>query len=298
MLDGTGRILWYQEVPEYGQGGRGYEWAPESRSLMATTADLFLELDISGQELLRLERDTHFSDELHHDVSRWGRYTYLLAEYPEDGKNLDRVDVFEGEAHLGSWFLSDTYDPRENPNQGGEEWSHGNGLNVTPAGQAIFSTLSFSAAVAFDADPDSPTFLAHQFLAAGASASLPDPDYTPLSPAAGFGQQHAIHRVDDELFLFDNQGDGLLSRALRLQLEHDRSGLAMREEWPMGTSCRAQGGAYPLDGGGVLATCAPNGDVWAFASGQTEPIWTLNAWCGENNDSPIHFPKAIPIQIR
>ena len=298
MFDGAGRVQWFQEAEFSSVDGRSYDWVPESRSLMTTTDDLFVEFNASGQELLRLEQGTHFEDELHHDVSRWGPYTYLLTEYTENGKNLDRVDVFEDTTLLGSWRLSDTYDVASNPNSGGEEWSHGNGLNVTEDGQAIFSTLSFSAAVAFDADPSSPTFLEHQFLATGVPNSLPDPDYTPLSADAGFGQQHAIHRVGDELWLFDNTGDGFRSRGLRLSLEHGRNGLAMLEEWPMGESCRAQGGAYPLDGGGMLATCAPSGDVWAFAAGQQAPVWTLNAWCGENEDSPIRFPKGVPITVQ
>lgn len=298
MFDSTGRLMWFQEAEWSSADGRGYDWDDENRSLMASSAKLFVEIGASGQELLRLEQGTHFSDELHHDVSRWGAYTYLLAEYSESGKNLDRVDVFEGTALLGSWRLTDTYDVASNPNQGGEEWSHGNGFNVNADGQGIFSTLSFSGVVAFDADPASATFLDHQFLASGTADGLPDPDYTPLIPDAGFAQQHAAHRLGDELWIFDNTGDGFTSRGLRLKLEHDQSGLAILEEWPMGGGCRAQGGAYPLDGGGMLATCAPTGDVWGFAAGQQEPIWTLNAWCDEQNDSPIRFPKGVPITVR
>ncbi|GEM_PF-2862726 len=298
MFDGDGRVVWLQEVAEYGVEGRGYEWVPESKTLMMATKTMFMELTIDGREVMRLEQGTHFDDEIHHDMSRWGPYTYVLMEYVEDGKNVDRVDVYEHTAPLGSWHITETYDVLSNPNSGGDEWSHGNGLNVTADGQAIFSSLSFSSVVAFDADPASATFLEHQWLANGTADGLPNPDYTPLSPSAGFQKQHAAHRVGDELFLFDNTGDGIKSRAVRLELTHERNGLSMLEEWVMGGSCRAQGGAYPLDNGGMVATCAPTGDVWAFVGGDSDPVWTLNAWCTDAEDGPIRFPKGVPITIR
>ena len=294
LIDTQGQIVWYVATDLWTSGMHPYEWAREERTLLVGNAEVLQELALDGSLVQEWVRGVHFDELLHHDVARWGPYTYLLYDYVLGTVWVDGVYVFEGTTLLGNFRLEDHY----TVSGGVGDWSHGNGLYVTEDGQAIFSTLSFSAAVAFDADPSSPTFLEHQFLATGAPNSLPDPDYTPLSADAGFGQQHAIHRVGDELWLFDNTGDGFRSRGLRLSLEHDRNGLAMLEEWPMGESCRAQGGAYPLDGGGMLATCAPSGDVWAFAAGQQAPVWTLNAWCGENEDSPIRFPKGVPITVQ
>jgi hypothetical protein len=297
MFDVEGRVIWYQEIADYDRRGRGYDWAPKTRSLMVTLDSVFVEVDVGGNELLRLEQGVHFEHELHHDVSRWGAYTYLLLEYSEDGFNLDQVDVFEDTTLLGSWRLTDTYEVLENPSGGGDEWSHGNALNVSDAGEALFSSLSFDAIVAFDADPASPTFLEHLWLASGSVESLPNPDFIPSSGAARFQQQHAPHRIGDDLWLFDNASDTRSSRGLHLEMDVEAGQLNFIEEWPVDEVCRAAGGAYPLPGGGLVATCAPPGNIYGFRQGEPEPEWTLNAWCDGNDDSPIRFPKGIPITV-
>ncbi len=297
MFDGQGRLVWYEQADLYAEGGRGYEWSHADRTLLYTTTDLLLEIDPGGQERLRLEQGTHFEHELHHDVSRWGDFTYLLLEYTEGGLQLDQVDVLDGTTRLGSWRLADTYDVDANPSNRGEEWSHGNALNVNQEGEAIFSSLSFDAVVAFDADPASPTFLAHRWLASGSITSLPNPDYTPTTSSSGFSQQHAAHRVDDSLTLFDNAGRDNHSRGIRLDMNHDKGTLTLVEEWPLGGLCLAQGGAYPLADGGVLTTCAISGEIWAFSAGSTLPDWQLNAWCEPGAETKIRFPKGIPIVI-
>jgi hypothetical protein len=57
---------------------------------------------------------------------------------------------------------------------------------------------------------------------------------------------------------------------------------------------RAPGGAIPIEGG-VLATCANRGLVWAFHEEDPSPSWTLQAHC----DATVGLPltRAIPVFI-
>ena len=85
--------------------------------------------------------------------------------------------------------------------------------------------------------------------------------------------------MGDELYLFDNRAFGVPSRALRLALDDVAGTATATGDWPLDQHCPIQGGAYALDGGGVLATCATRAEVIAFAEGSTEPAWTMAATC-------------------
>ncbi|HHO50923.1 MAG TPA: hypothetical protein ENK18_08645 [Deltaproteobacteria bacterium] len=60
--------------------------------------------------------------------------------------------------------------------------------------------------------------------------------------------------------------------------------------------CRNQGGSIPIEGG-VLATCANQGDVWAFEEGQPSPSWTLEASCGQGGGGQLDITRGIPVTI-
>lgn len=47
----------------------------------------------------------------------------------------------------------------------------------------------------------------------------------------------------------------------------------------------------------MLATCANQGDVWAFEEGQPSPSWTLEASCGQGGGGQLDITRGIPVTI-
>lgn len=297
MIDGQGRIVWYEENDVFFTSSMaGYEWSQAARTVLSVNSDTFLEQDVAGNVVLELWEGVDFDHSLHHDTERWGDYRYLLFErpYPNPGGTLDidGIHVFEGNTLLGTFYLDDHF----TVGQGRGDWSHGNGLQVTETGELILSLLNFDTVVSIDGDPASPTFLEVNWHAVGTSQGLPGADYTFVSgEGEGFNGQHNASRHGDELWLFDNRGERD-SRAARFLLDDALGTLALDRAWSFEVTCHNQGGALPLTGGGVLATCANEGQVWAFEEALDEPSWTLQARCGD--EAGLSITRAIPVFIR
>lgn len=296
MIDGSGRIVWYEANEVYFNGSMtGYDWNQPTHTVLSANIRRFQEQHVSGEILLDLERGVDFDGDLHHDVDRWGDLRYLLYEYPVGSLFVDGVHIFDGEKLLATFVLADHYTI---PSMGSGDWSHGNALKVTDDGEVVLSIHSFSSVLAFDGDPSSPTFLDVTWVANGLPAGLPDPDYVAAAGATeGFDSQHNTSRVGDELWLFDNKSQAT-SRALRLKMDDGAGTVAVTGSWSFDQVCNNQGGSIPLDGGGVLASCANSGQVWAFAEGATTPDWTLQASCGEAGGfGTLPILRGIPVSI-
>lgn len=299
LIDGSGRIVWYESNDVFFFGSMtGYEWSQPSRSVLSVNDNRFLEQHVSGEILLELTDTVDFDsdDRLHHDTERWGDYRYLLFEYPFSTSDLgilyvDGFHVFEGDTWLGTFDLADYFDIEP----GNGDWAHTNGINVTETGEIILSLLEFSTVLGVDGDPTSPTFLDLLWIAAGSETSLPSPDYTAvLGSEEGFYHQHNASRVGDELWLFDNMSRPD-SRAARYLLDEALGTITLDASWSFDETCANQGGSLPLEGGGVLATCANSDLVWAFQETSTTPDWTLTVDCGVSGG--LDITRAIPVFI-
>ncbi|MBA2320926.1 MAG: hypothetical protein H0V89_07215, partial [Deltaproteobacteria bacterium] len=276
MIDGAGRILWYEPNDVYFQGiMTGYDWSQSSRTVLSVNDERFQEQDVGGAVVLELAEGTDFDAPLHHDTARWGALRYLLFEYPVGGLLVDGIHVFDGPTLVGTFLLGDHFFV---PGDGAGDWAHGNGLKVSDDGDILLSLHVFSSVLSIDGDPASPTFLEIEWLANGAGGGLPSPDYVPVGE--GFLRQHNASRHGDDLWVFDNDG-GAHSQAVRLAIDDLAGTITTTGTWSFDTDCPNQGGAIPLPGGGVLATCANANLVWAFEEASTEPDWTLTADCGQ-----------------
>jgi hypothetical protein len=297
MLDGQGRIVWYEPSSVYFQGSmNGYEWNQDARTVLSVNTSTLLEQHVSGEVVLQLTSGVDFEHTLHHDTERWGDYRYLLFEYPLPqgpgwGRPADGVHVFEGSTWLGTFRVADHFVPED----GWGDWTHANGLQVTEAGELVLSLLNYDTVLSIDGDPASPTFLEVNWHAVGSPDGLPGPDYAPVEGLdEGFSRQHNASRHGDTLWLFDNRSQRE-SRAIRLRMDEAQGTLTLDAAWSFDETCENQGGSVPLPGG-VLATCANNGQVWAFLEGQPSPTWTLQADCGDAAGLPL--TRAIPVFIR
>ncbi len=297
MIEPDGDIVWYLANDVWNSNLRGYEWSQASRSVLSAHDRTLVEQHVSGQELLRLEQGMHFDHDLHHDIARWGDLTYTLYERRVGTVDVDGVYVFDGTTLIGDFRLDDWFTV-SGPGGLFNDWSHANGLKVTDAGELVMSLYEFDTVVGIDGDPGSPTFLDKTWHAVGSPAGLPDADYAPLDgPLEGFSGQHNASRHGDALWLFDNDGAGSGSRAARFLLDAGAGTVALDAAWDLGLACPIQGGAVPLDGGGVLATCTSTADVMAFQEGATTPAWTLQASCSGGSFS-LPPNRAIPVFIR
>jgi hypothetical protein len=296
MIDGQGRIVWYEQSEVYFLGNmNGYEWNQAARTVLSVNDTTFLEQHVSGAVVLELTSGVDFEHTLHHDTERWGDYRYLLFEYllpagPGWGRSADGVHVFEGSTWLGTFRVEDHFVPTD----GWGDWTHANGLQVTESGELVLSLLNYDTVLGIDGDPASPTFLELSWHAAGSPGSLPDPDYVAVPGLyEGFSRQHNASRHGDALWVFDNRGQSE-SRAIRLQMDAALGTLALDAAWSFDGTCENQGGSVPIEGG-VLATCANRGQVWAFLEGEPAPAWTLQADCGGSVGLPL--TRAIPVFI-
>lgn len=294
LLDPEGRIIWFEPNDVFFRGGMsGYEWSEDSRSVLSVTGQTFLEQHVSGEELLRLQAPGDFREVLHHDTDRWGAYRYLLFEHRVGGVNVDGVHVHDGQQIVGTFHLEDHFAITGGQN----DWSHGNGLNLTADGVIILSLRNFDAVVAIDGDPASDTFLDILWHAGGApDTGLPGADYhAPAGAGQGFVRQHNANRFGNELWVFDNLSLDS-SRALRMRMNDSAGTLTVTGSWSFLDRCPNHGGALPVPGG-VLATCANTGDVWLFEETASLPSWTLRATCGGALDRVV-VPRAIPVRVR
>ncbi len=295
LVDGDGRIVWYERNDVYfGASMAGYDWSQADRTVLSVGGDRFQEQHVSGDVVLELAGGgADFEHSLHHDTASWGNLRYLLFEYPVGQLLVDGIHVFDGSTLLGTWLMGDDFTV---PAEGKGDWGHANGLKVTETGEIVLSVHSFDSVLFLDGDPASATFLQPQTLVNGGKGGLPDPDYVPID-GEGFRRQHNASRHGDDLWVFDNDSQPT-SRALRMALDPAAGTLTTTGSWAFDVTCDNQGGAIPMAGGGVLATCANARKVWLFEEAATEPSWTLEANCGEALD-PGSLPllRGIPVQI-
>lgn len=297
MIEPDGDIVWFVTNDEFSGQLDGYDWSQADRTVMSVDPNAFVEQHVSGETVRRLEQGRDFEGSLHHDVARWGPYTYLLHERVTPGLDVDGVHVYDGNTIIGTFFLGDWYDTSIGGGFFGD-WAHSNAVKVTDDGVLVMSLLNFDTVLGIDGDPASPTFLELLWQVSGGRGGLPDPTYVAVNaPGEGFAGQHNASVHGDELWVFDNEGQSR-SRAVRLLFDDVAGEVRVDASWSWDLTCPVQGGAIPLEGGGVLTTCALNRVVAAFQEGASAPGWTLEADCDANLFSDAGINRGIPVWVQ
>jgi hypothetical protein len=296
MLDGSGRVVWYQAAGIYSNYVDGMRWLRSERALLTSRDAVFSgaagavrKTDLAGSELLSLdaaELDLYPT----HDLDSWGGYTYVLGSLGGGAfAGLGSVEVFAGARSVGQWSLEDTF-----PGEPGLDVTFINSLSVGETGEIVLSLLSRDTVLGLDGDPASPTFLQRTFHAIGDLSQpnpLPDPDFVPsVDPA--FAGQHNPSVHDGSLWVFDN-GSQAEARAVQLSLNADGT-LGELASYSADQECPYQGGAVPVPGG-LLLTCATTDEVLLFRSGEEAPAWRMLAECGVSTGGSS--PRAYPVFV-
>jgi hypothetical protein len=319
IADPQGRIVWYQSIAA---GLPGTSHAAEALTLtpthtLLTTIDrsVIREFDLSGHMLLEIRQDKgNFDRPIHHDVFRWGQWTYALnaheETYAEGDYVTDGVYVFDAAGVLQATFDLDTVVEPSGPGglsyywigpfPGAIDWSHGNGIHVDADGQMYLSYYNLDTVLAVDGDPESAGFGTLDWVLAGSpNSAFPASDMAIVSSTGvtadlTFQAQHCPSLLPDgRLLLFDNERNAE-SRMLTMTLDPAGGVADIDGAYPLGEACAFEGGALPASNGNLFATCAPLRHFFEFAPGNPEPIRTMSPACG----SPFGFafvPRGIPI---
>ena len=299
MIDGDGDIIWYEQNDLYQNGMDAYEWTGDDHSLLIGNGSDVVEIAAGGGEL----NNWTVADNVHHDLTRWNGYTYMLFNYTTQNVTVDAVYVYDGPNHVGTFDFADHYDITENPpgggGPGGNEWGHANGINPSEDGQIVTSLKNWNSLVTWDGDPDSATFGEVLWVVEGDANGLSDADYSPPAGSdEGFGNQHNATWWGEQLYLFDNDGVSGTSRAARYSLDDTTGEVRYEEGWSVQSNCPTEGGAVPVDGG-ILGTCANNGDIFEFRDGEANAAFELSATCGGGGGGPggLAMNRGIPIHF-
>ncbi len=296
IADVAGQVVWYQQVERVGglgtlQGVTGYDFSEED-GLVALHVDgrRLLAYDLSGREVLRLERGVDFDDvPLHHDLNAArGRIHALFAErvtladgdYVLDGVLTVGVDG----SVLGTWRHADHLTEVPFPGTGfpgfwaqefpgAAEWGHANSVFAADDEDWIVSLRAFDRVIRVDGATGTITWTLQgdgggDFVVASAPGVTANVDF--------IGQHHAA--IDGaRVTLFDNR-TALGARTVALDLDEVAGTATIVETHALGRACTIQGGNHVLPNGNVLATCATSSWAAEYAAGSPEdaaPIWTL-----------------------
>jgi hypothetical protein len=279
MVDTDGDVVWAQESAIYDSLPDGMYWSQASHSVLALEdstmgrgVSSFNEVNVSGEEVLRLEADEDFTLKLTHDVSRWSDYVYLLGE---DEADISGFEIFKGTEHLATWQIDAEF--ADVPNI---DTDHINTLSVNEGGEVVMSVYGFHGVISVDGNPDSPTFLQMNWHASGDPGGdvpdLPDPDYV-IEDGLNFRRQHNTNMFDGQLWLFDNSSQPT-SRGLVFDLDDSTGQLLLDQEYNLDLACSNQGGVLKVDGG-ALITCANQNKGHLFPTGGADPVYTIKGSC-------------------
>jgi hypothetical protein len=304
ILDRAGRVRWYEEllgIDDPGLGPtttRGFQVDADGTLLALLDRDAVVSYDRLGGQSFVAARDADFVPPVHHDVARWGQWTYALFSEVVDGPLgptvMDGFLVFAEDGSVrATWRAADHFAPVAGGTGGGPywadvhgdalDWSHTNAIAVDALGHATLSLRYQSALVQVVADPDAADFGAVRWVAVGEPATSALVATVPLWSSTGitdlgFEEQHHLTALGDGAWLlWDNGRDGQPSRALRVQ-ETD-VGLDLQQEWVADGACPGQGSASLLASGHVLVDCAP-ADTLAEVTPAGETVWSARVGCG------------------
>jgi len=305
LLDESGRVVWYVPV-DATSFGLHYS---EDDTVLAILEDTGVrEWTWSQERLLDLEYGVNLDFPVHHDLARVDGETLILVAEPHEAPGgekyvMDGVLIVDSDGlPVDHWRLADRFDPAET--DGGTtalwterfpdhaDWAHLNSIQVAD-GEWLMSSRTQSAVFAVRGDRKAIDYgdilwsMSPDPLAAlGSDLTLSG------SEPADFVQQHHPNVNDEgDMLLFDNRSFQN-SRVSKWDVDLDASSATLVESWSMDAYCPIQGSAFPVPGGGAVATCVETREVRQFEPGNPAPTWVLSPDC----DVQLGFgTRAIPL---
>jgi len=271
-----------------------------------------LEYHMSGLELNRILRGTHFDEPLHHDVYKHAGYIYALnhSSYGlgEGEAVVDGFYIFDDAGQqLARWELNDYVEYSAGESRGSSrdfpgalEWSHGNSIFVDDSG-IYLSTRHLGTVWKVRGYPDE-NFGDIEWKLTGDPESTVTNDFV-LSASVGvtdqtdFRQQdHATVSADGTLTLFDNRSRSEASRALAIEFGPADGTANIVASHAVPLQCNVQGGAFRMPNGDMIATCAVEGTAYHYrVGGGDAPSFTFAPRCtipgGADDSAPVPLAR-------
>ncbi|MEQ1507466.1 MAG: aryl-sulfate sulfotransferase [Myxococcota bacterium] len=281
ILDGEGRIRWYQTFPL--GSVTGFDYTDRDTIVAVLGRSRVIEWALDGTELLDLATGNGLERLVHHNVVGQGGRLLVLDTEPEvlsDGQSylLDGVTEIVGGVGTHVWDVGAILDPvgLVEPSAVGYweilfptaiDFAHENAIEVThddTPGEWIVSLKHLHSVVRIDADGRvrwSLTGTPNPVVFDGPALTLSGVDG--VDPTFFF-QHHASLTDEGHLLLVDN-GTGRdtdPTRVVELAIDEQALTATAIRDWSFGEACPTQGSAYPLPDGTILATCARYHDLF------------------------------------
>jgi hypothetical protein len=262
IVAADGDVVWYQEVvsPSGGRGNvSGFNTTADNSVVILVGGDI-LEYDMSGREVNRILRGTHFDEPLHHDVYKHGGFIYALnhSSYALGGTEavVDGFYVFdEGGQQVAQWELNDhvSYSASElrgtsRDFPGASEWSHGNSIFVDDSGvymstrhlSTVWKIRSYTdenfGAIEWKLTGDPESSVTDDFVLSGATGVTDQADF--------LQQHHATIAADGILTIFDNRTRPDASRALAIEFDPANGTATIVASHAVPVQCNIQGARF------------------------------------------------------
>ncbi|HHO51259.1 MAG TPA: hypothetical protein ENK18_10395 [Deltaproteobacteria bacterium] len=278
----TGGLVWYQELDPLGRLDLFHMVRfTEDHTILGETAASIVEVDLQGQQLVRLARGQHYGPELHHDIFRrgdvyYGMYQRLLGGLGFQADRLDALLLLDRRGvQLARWLPEDHLDL---PADWSGDWMHTNTIFVDEAGDIYLSLLTQAAVIKLDGALDSPTFGDPLWILEGGDGALQgdiEVDWSGIGGPDAFLDQHDVSLASDgRLVLLDNAH----GRGLVLVLDEETSTARVTGSYPTAEdACRAQGTAAITVDGTVVVACSTD-RIRAYG-GDAQLRWEASVSC-------------------
>ena len=313
-VDTEGQVAWYQEV---GAPMAGFTVTPAGSVLAIVEREEIVEWNLAGEELMRLTKGSTpgFDRFVHHDVMRSsdGSTLAVTSRDWEDGNGytwiMDGAMRFADGVAVESWDLLDIGiqpGPNHTEDTGywngrlvGQDWTHGNGIDVDPSGAVLLSLTGIHTIVNVTQGPS----LAWRLDGSGLESDLAVTASAGGSP--NFFGFHHVRSIPSGLALYDNRNPhngcstaGTCQDARYLEVALDQGGgqADITTATGFGLDCPSQGSATRVgNAGNVLLSCSED-QVLREVNSSGTPVWELAISCAVGEDrGPIY--RALPIDL-
>ncbi|MCA9490790.1 MAG: aryl-sulfate sulfotransferase [Myxococcales bacterium] len=301
----TSEVVWYQALADGPTFLEGVAFT-EEHTVLGIDGDSVQEVDLAGNEVLRITPQDLGRRRVHHDVFRRDGLTYVLYQQavalPSGSYLLDGFLVHRGREQVASWFLGDHITPSiPSPGQA-IDWSHANAVWADEQGNVLFSLRGQSAVLSIDGRWGTPEGGQIRWILAAPDSEL-DSDLALASDLGGpadFDRQHNPWLMPDgRLTMFDNRPPPEASRIIDLRVDEVARTATIERAYtipsdaPAGGHCDYQGSSWRTPDGRPLATCAPVRTAYEFDPDTAEVTWSAEARC--DGGSVTYIPRFVPL---
>lgn len=281
----SGEPVWYHVLDPLGTlGFLNMVRFTEDHTILGDTDGQVVEVDLMGNDLLRLVLGTDYDYDLHHDLFKRDGLYYLLYHVGKDPL-LDGFSMLDGTGTVVAAWDPFVHLPIPKGTTG--YFTHTNTVFVDESGDVLLSMFAQDTIVKVEGDPASPDFGTILWALAGDDQGAFGQDFaidwSGVPSPEGFGNQHDVAIAPDGRLVFL---DNLHARGLALTVDEAQRTATVDDAWPTNAPCTAQGTTALARSGEAFASC--NGpSLYAWEPGAADPTWEARAVCPSGPEANV-----------